>query len=297
MTENDTIQKGLVLGRGISLNLNPDPPPNDVLGAPLIIQKLPSINLQVETFGDVIAGVFSHFGTGMRNEERRQLWKLRQTIALVMASVSKHAEVKLEARGWFRRRYGATQRVVKLVHPDQLRVAFDELMAAPEIIRRDRRALELLLGVALRKYMIELSASTGTKFSFEAEAREHCIKAYHDERLLDKVIDNYERIEALQNTYNKYFYVRNYYMYSLIAREKNSNDGKMFSMYCRSVFFMSRLEWDGSLAEHVNRRRLPLRDDVTFLIKRDRALQERYTREPDFAAQIKDVLSIFPKNT
>ena len=80
----------------------------------------------------------------------------------------------------------------------------------------------------------------------------------------------------------------------MISREQTANNDKMFSMYVRAVFFMSRLQYDGSLQESVTRRRLPLRREVMFRVKRDRALQNRYTKDAEFSAQIKNIITFFP---
>ena len=285
--------RGLLLGRDI--NLRPEPPAKDLLNGPLIVTKLPEIDLPQETLKDRLSAFLFRTVLGYREAEYRTMWELRQTTAAVMASVSKVAARELEAMGWTMPQRGkGIQRVVRLTHPDQLQDAFLTLVAAPEALAEDSRNLEVLLAVVLRNYIKEMSDMMGSRFSFEAEAHSHCLHAYEQERQLKNVVDQYERMSVLQNIYSTYSYTSNYYLYSLISREESAHDSKMFSMYVRAVFFLSRLQYDGTLQEHVNRRRLPLRREVMFRVKRDRALQTRYAKDEEFAAQIKNILSFFP---
>ena len=285
--------RGLLLGRNI--NLRPDPPAKDLLNEPLVVSQLPEIDLPRETLGNRLSLLLFRTVLGYREEEYRALAGVRQTIAAVMASVSRMAAKELEVAGWvLNRREKGLQRVVRVTHPDQLQDAFAVLMAAPDAISQERQELEVLLAVVLRHYIKEMSAIIGSRFSFEAEAHSHCMHAYDLERQLKNVVDQYERMAVLQQTYDSYSNAASYYLYSLVSREPSEHDPKMFSMYVRAVFFISRLQYDGTLQENVNRRRLPLRREVMFLIKRDRALQTRYSKDEEFAEQIKNILNFFP---
>ncbi len=286
-------QRGLLLGRGI--NLRPDPPAKDLLEGPLAVDKLPEIELPQESITDRLSAFLFRTVLGYREGEYHTMRELRQTTAAVMASVSKVAARDLENMGWSLSERGKTpQQVVRLTHPDQLLDAFLTMILAPEALRTDSQTLEVLLAVVLRNYIKEMSEMMGTKFSFEAEAHSHCMLAYEQERQIKNVVDNYERMAVLQQIYNAYTYTANYYLYSLVAREALEHGDKMFSMYIRAVFFISRLQYDGTLLEHVNRRRLPLRREVMFRVKRDRPLQQRYGKDEEFANQIKNILSFFP---
>ena len=287
--------RGVLFGRDI--NLRPDPPPKDLLRNPLEISQLPDVDLRRKTFGDRL-GAFV-FGTllGYREADYHAVWELRQTTAAVMACVSKTAARELEDEGWvFSRRDGdkGTQRLVRVTHPDQLQDAFATLIASPSGHTEDRQDLEVLLAMVLRAYSTEMSSIIGMSFSFDTEAHSHCLQAYEQERQLKNVVDQYERMAVLQQICNAYSYTINYYLYSLVAREKPENDHKMFSMYIRALFFISRLQYDGTLQEQVNRRRPPFRREVTFRLKRDLIVQRRCAKDAEFAAQIKNILSFFP---
>lgn len=286
-------QRGLLLGRDI--NLRPEPPAKDLLDGPLVIDRLPEIDLPQESIKDRLSAFLFRTVLGYREAEYRTMWELRETTAAVMSSVSKSAARELEDLGWSLARRGkGAQRVVRVTHPDQLQDAFLAMMSAPEALVRDSQTLELLLAVVLRNYIKEMSGVIGSRFCFETEAHSHCMQAYDQERQFKNVIDNYERMAVLQEIYSAYACAANYYLYSLVSREQSEHDSKMFSMYVRAVFFMSRVQYDGTLQENVNRRRLPLRREVMFRVKRDRALQQRYAKDDEFAAQIKNILSFFP---
>ena len=292
--EGDRRPRGVLFGRDI--NLRPDPPPKDLLNSPLEVSRLPEIDLRCKTLVERVSAFVLGTVLGYRESEHRALWELRQTTAAVMACVSPSAARELEAEGWALRRNSdkGGQRVVRVTHPDQLQDAFSTLIAASGTHTEDRQDLEMLLAMVLRTYINEMSSMMGTTFSFDTEGHSHCLHAYEQERQLKNVVDQYERMAVLQQICNAYSYTANYYLYSLIAREKPEQDHKMFSMYVRAVFFLSRLQYDGTLQEHVNRRRLPLRRDVMFRLKRDQNLQRRYAKDPDFAAQIKNIIGFFP---
>ena len=285
--------RGLLLGR--TINLKPESPAKDVLRAPLTVDTLPDIDLPRESISERLAALLFRKVLGYRESEYRTMCDLRQTTAAVMASVSKVAARELEDQGWsLDQRGNGAQRVVRVTHPDRLQDAFLALLAAPEALSGDCHNLELVLAVVLRHYIKEMSDIIGTRFCFEAEAHSHGMLAYEQERQLKNVSDNHERMAILQQIYSAYSWSANYYLYSLISREQTANNDKMFSMYVRAVFFMSRLQYDGSLQESVTRRRLPLRREVMFRVKRDRALQNRYTKDAEFSAQIKNIITFFP---
>ncbi|MEI6559805.1 MAG: hypothetical protein WCO00_15485 [Rhodospirillaceae bacterium] len=289
----DRRTRGLLLGRHI--NLKPPPPAKDLLAGPLLVRRLPRIDLPNQSLKDRLSAFLFRTVLGYREAEYRAIWDLRQAVAAVMASVSPTAAQKLEDLGWsLERRVQGGQRVVAMTHPDQFQEAMLLLIAAPEALSRDARFLEVVFAVVLRHYLKEISAAAGNPFSFNTEAHSHCMQAYDLERQIKNVVDTNERIMVLQNIYDRYHYTSQYYLYSLLSRESAPDDGKMFSMYVRAVFFISRLQYDGTLLEQVNRRRLPARREVMFRIKRDRALQRRYTDDPEFAAQIKMILNVFP---
>ena len=68
----------------------------------------------------------------------------------------------------------------------------------------------------------------------------------------------------------------------------------MFMMYCHSAHSLARLDWDGSLLEHAHVRRLPTREEVMFMFRRDRSVQERCAVDAGFQAQVRAMITSFP---
>lgn len=281
--------RGVVTGK--YFNVNPLPPSNDVLGNPLVVPNLPTHKRPKETWRDRVSRLFSGMGRG--SAAKRLRWKLQDTTASLLASVS--ASVTLAERRGPQGRGGRSVPVVIVRHPYHLRHVFDMLPQVPAELAAERRFLELLSSRILRKYGEQMSAMKGgSAFSFEQEAKEYFHAGFKLERQLKKINNPDERFVALQSIYNVYFHGRQYYYYALLRRERLQPDNKLFMFFSRACYFMARIDWSGQLLEKPNPRSLPSRREMMFYVQRDKTVLMRYRSDPDFQRQVKSVLEAFP---
>ncbi|MEI6558028.1 MAG: hypothetical protein WCO00_06445 [Rhodospirillaceae bacterium] len=272
----------------------PEPPKADVLETPLFLTKPPRI-------------ILPETGWLQRRMERFAIWqrpelrlkrRLHGMIATVMASVAPRTVWNMEKTG---RIYAPGQKKASLggfriTHPYQLADIFKELITARDRHLLEYKAIEILLSMILREYIKTSSLIREKKFSFEAEAREHGFRGAHLERQLKIITHPGEREGIIRTIHDSYFHTINYYIYSLLSREPLKNDGSLFSLYCRALFFMARLDEHGAMQDKASRRNLPRRKDVLYLVVRDQALRERYNRDREYAMKIKEVVRFFPSD-
>lgn len=285
-------ERGVIMGK--QFNANPLPPPADVLGNPLVAPDLPTHKMPRETMGDRIQRMLMRLHIGSRSSQTQLRFKVQDLTSTVMASLSPSVTLTPEARAKIKHSgRGATTIVVR--HPYHLRHIFDYLPKIPDSLGLDRRFLELLLNRCLKKYCEQMAQVKGSMFSFEAEAREYMHNGFRMERQLKKFQVADERFNAMQLIYTSYFHGKNYYYYALIRREKMNPDNKLFMMYCRAVYFMARVEWNGTLLDKPNPRLLPDRKSIYFLLQRDKTVLEQYRTDQAFQKQIKSVIEAFPE--
>lgn len=283
---------GLVLGR--SLNFQPPPPAQDILGNPLLITKLPAYELPHDTLGTRISSLLVQMGISSRAKELRQHWRLQAATALVMGTLMSSVARKLEKTGWLRRHNVLRHtRVPVLTHPYAVLESFEAMIQAPDFLSKERRFLEIILALVLRQYIDMISRANSNKFSFEMEAREYFLRAIRLEHMLKKVNTDDERIGMLQEIYDCYYHCKNYYIFSLISRERAANEGKMFMMYCHALHALARFQSDGTFSDRPTESRMPARNDVLFLFQRDRCLKKQCLESPDVRAQAKALLKTF----
>ena len=269
----------------------PKPPAEDVLPTPLFLLKPPHIVLPNRTWLQRLAL--------WEAPEVRHRRKLHAMIASVMNSVAPRTVWDIEKN---KRMFGLSKSKPELTsfritHPYQLKDIFKELITANERHLIEYRAIELLLAMILREYIKSNTAARGESFSFEAESRKHGLRGAYLENYIKMVTHQGERESMIKNIYECYFHSINYYVYSILSREKIKSDGTLFSIYCRGLFFMARIDERGGMHNQPSRHNLPKRKDVMFLIMRDQALRQRYNRDLDFASKIKDVVKYFPTDS
>jgi hypothetical protein len=286
------VARGVLLGR--DFDADPPPPARDVLAAPLVLPKLPKLDFPEEGLGERLDTFLSAIGLGGGGSERRLQRKAREMIRAIVVGVSGNGRRGRDAGGGFGRKPGAARWQVRVRHPYNLRPAFEMLVSLPDAHVLERRALELLLALILRRYEEALSEAIGRTFRFENEAREYFHSAFKIERIAKKMPDQNERAAALKNLYDSYYHGKNYYLYSLIARDKGENDGRMFMNYCRACYHIARTDLNGALLERANRRRLPARRVVLFHFRRDRSALLRARTDIDFANQLRQITAMFP---
>ena len=283
---------GLVLGR--SLSFEPPPPTEDILGNPLVLTKLPAYELPHDSLGTRISALLVQMGLSSRAKELRQFWRLQGATALVMGALMPSVARKLEKTGWLRRHNAVRHtRVPLITHPYAVLESFEAMVQAPDFLAKERRFLEIVLALVLRQYVETISRSNNNKFSFEMEAREHFLRAVRLEHLLKKVSAPDERADTLQQLYDSYYHCKNYYIFSLISRERAANEGKMFMMYCHALHALTRFQSDGTYSDRGNDSHLPTRAEVLFLFQRDRCLKKQCLENPDFRAQAKALVKSF----
>ena len=282
---------------GHAHNFEPAPPTADVLRKPLALEKLPDYQVPRDGIFLKLSSLLGSLGWSSRGEQS-QLIQAQSATAIVMGSLSPRIARELEASGWRAQREAAPgrMRIGPITHPYGLMEAFRTLVRlSDKKLVKERRFLELVLAMVLRRYSDEMDAQALIRFSFETEAREQFLRSVRIERHLKKVTDKRVRQDLLQQLHDCYYNAKNYYMFSVISREKAPADGKMFMMYCHAAHSLARLNWDGSLLEHAHVRRLPTRGEVMFLYRRDRGAQERCAKDGDFQAQIKALVASFPE--
>ena len=270
------------------IDFTPPPPELDVLDRPLVIAQRPRVILPQRTWTDRwLDGVLSF----LRTEEEVRRQDAHRTIAQLIAMAWPRAVVGLKQKGWL----GESLRPVRpLHHAQQLIDPFEKMMAVPPQLATERRALEILLAMILRELAKQLSERKREEFVFETRSRLHGLIGYKYERLLKTITHPDERFETIQDIFNNYYQARHYYHCSLLVRDFPINEGTLFGLYCRAVFFIARLEPDGTLRPQPARDRLPRRDRILFLLTRDLALRRRYGRDPDYAARIRALVRAFP---
>ena len=281
--------RGVVTGK--YFNFNPLPPPADMLGNALVIPNLPTHKRPKETWRSRMARLMARLNIGGDSATARMRWKLQDTIASVLASVSQSAAG--ERRGP-QGRGGKTVPVVIVRHPYHLRHVFDMIPQLPVELAAERRFLELLMSRVLKQYGEQMASVKGSAFSFEHEAKEYFHAGFKMERQIKKVNGADERFAALQAIYFVYFHGRQYYYYALLRREKLQPDNKLFMLFSRACYFMARIDWSGQLLDKPNPRSLPTRDEMMFYVQRDKTVLMRYRSDPDFQRQMKSVLEAFP---
>lgn len=285
-------ERGVITGK--QFNPNPLPPPNDILGNPLVVTDLPTHKMPKDSLVDrmqrFMAGL--HLGTQSSNTALR--WKVQDMTATVMASLSPAVTLSPEARAKIRHS-GRAAPVIMVRHPYHLRHIFDFLPKIPDELHTDRRFLELLLSRCLKKYAEQMALVKGSTFSLEAESKEYFYTGYRLERQIKKITAPDERLNAIQIVYNNYFHGKNYYYYALLRREKMNLENKLFMMYARASYFLARVDWNGTLLDKPNPRALPERKIIYFHLQRDKAVLEHYRTDQTFQKQVKSVLEAFPE--
>ncbi|WP_247887098.1 hypothetical protein [Azospirillum sp. SYSU D00513] len=283
--------RGVVTGN--YFNFNPLPPQPDLLGKPLVVPDLPAHKRPKENWRGRFQRLLVGLRLGRQSAGTRLRWKMQDTLASVVASVS--AAAQRPNRRAPAARGGGTVPVVTVRHPYHLRHVFDMLPQIPDEVAAERRFLELVLMRILRRYGEQVGLMRGGAFSFEAEAKEYLLAGFRMERQIKQFTNPDERFAALQAIHTAYFHGRNYYYYALLRREKLNPENKLFMLFSRACYFNARIDWNGELLEKPSPRSLPDRDTMMFYIQRDRTVLTRYREDPDFQRQIKAILRAFPE--
>ena len=282
---------------GHALNFEPAPPAMDVLRSPLVVDRLPEYHVPRDGLFLKLSSLLGSLGWSSRGEQS-QLMQAQSATAIVMGSLSPEIALELEESGWLAQRETPSRgmRIGPITHPYALMDAFRTVVRlSDKKLVKERRFLELILALMLRQYVERMNQQALIKFSFETEAREQFLRSVRIERHLKKIADRGLRQDFLQQLHDCYYNTKNYYMFSVISRERSPADGKLFMMYCHAAHSLARLDWDGSLLEHAHVRRLPTRAEVMFMFRRDRGAQERCAKDADVHAQIKALIASFPE--
>ena len=282
---------GLVFGR--SLNFEPPPPAQDVLGNPVAIFKLPPYELPHDTLGTRIVSLLVQMGLSTRAKELRQHWRLQGATALVMGGLLSSVARTLGKTDWLRRHGARHARAPVITHPYAVLESFEVMMQAPDFLAKERRFLEIILALVLRQYVEMISQANSNKFSFEMEAREYFLRAIRIEHVMKKASSYDERLSMLQEIYDCYYHCKNYYVFSIISRERTANDGKMFIMYCHALRALARFLSDGTFSDRPAESRMPTRGEVLFLFQRDRCLKKQCLENPELRAQARELIKSF----
>ncbi len=284
---------------GHALNFEPAPPKLDVLQRPVALapERLPAYRVPRDGIILKLSSLLGSLGWSQRGEQS-ELIQAQSATAIVMGCLSPRIARELEESGWLALRETQAGRrcVGPITHPYGLMAAFRTLVRLnSEKVAKERRFLELVLALVLRQYTQQIDGQALIKFSFHTEAREQFLRSVRLERSITKIANPEDRQGLLQQLHDCYYNAKNYYMFSVISREKALADGKLFMMYCHAAHSLARLSWDGSLLEHAHVRRLPNRTEVMFMYRRDRGAQERCAKDADFQGQVKALIASFPE--
>lgn len=284
--------RGVVTGK--YFNFNPLPPSADVLGNALVVPDLPTHKLPREKFGNRMRRWLARFNIGAQSAQTRMRWKVQDTVASVLASVSPSVTLSAEQRAKLKRNGQAVTMII-VRHPYHLRHVLDMIPQLPDELGPERRFLELLMSRIIKKYAEQMSLIKGSAFSFENEAREYLFAGFRMEMQIKKITSPDERFGALQAIYNNYFHGKNYYYYALLRREKLAPENKLFMLYSRASYFNARIDWNGELLDKPAPRALPTRGTVMFLLQRDKSVLARYRTDQEFQKQVKTCVEAFPE--
>lgn len=272
--------RGLVLGR--SLDRRPQPVSEEVLRDPLRVGDLARTPLSPPSWREKAMRFAQASGLYTIPRLTRLRWAARDHII--------HLQTALGAG---REGAGGPGRRQSVTHPQQVLDAIEFLMGLPPDLAAERRVLRVLLARALIGYRKAISAQRGKGVYYHHEARKYFARANHDQKLLSQVTGKSERFSIVQNIINNYYYFRLNYICAILVREPVTEEDRLFSKFLRMVFFMARVEDDGTVLDRPARRALPLRDHVVFLVRRDAALQARLRREPTLQEEVRAVLRYF----
>lgn len=279
---------------GGGYSIAPESPLTDRLDEPLTLANLPIEPRRGETFLERVRGVAGALGLDLPARRRRANRRLvAAMMALVAVSVHPRGAALLETSGWAKAARGAKRRI-SVYHPYALQQAIDLPPKLPAGLSADARSLEVLIAVVLRRYAVVLGHQLGGGFSFASEAREFFVAGNRLERLLTRTDVEEERAVTIQQIYRAYFHGRRYYEYSVLSREKSRGDPKVFMSYIRAIWFLARMQGDGTLRAQPAARALPSRRTLLYFISRDPAVQERARMDPAFSKKLATVLTGLP---
>ncbi len=270
------------------IDFKPPPPDDDILETPLVMAQRPRVILPQRTWLD------RHFDgvlTFLRTDEEAKRQQAHRTIAELIAMAWPRALAGLRQKGWLT---DLEHPVRSIRHAQHLIEPLEKMIAVPPQLATERRALEILLTMILKELSRKLSERKNGEFVFETKSRLHGLIGYKYERILKSINLPDERFDIIQEIINNYFQAIHYYHCSLLARDFPINEGTLFGLYCRAVFFTARVDRDGRLRSTPVRERLPGRDRILFLLARDKALRRRYGRDPSYAARIRALVRAFP---
>ncbi len=270
----------------------PAPPQRDVLENPILLFQPPRIILRHRKFL-TRASEFLFFR--LLSDHQRLQRDLHYLIAGIMASVWPQTANDLCSKGWVGKFSKNSWVNLRICHPYQLSGAFETLVKIPTELQTERRALEMILSSILKEYQKRISASHDSTFSFESEARRYGLMGYRIERQMRYISSKVEFETTIQEIYNCYFNASKYYQYSLISGEPLTNDGRLFSIFCRATLFTAHVAKNGKISAHVPTQQLPPREQIMFFVLRDAALRRRYNSDPGYAEKIKTLVRLFPR--
>lgn len=278
--------RGLVLGR--SLDRRPRPVSEEVLRDPLRVGDLIRTPLSSPSWRERVLRFAQASGLYTVPRATRLRWAARDHIIHLQTALG------LPGReGAGREGAGGPGRRLSLTHPQQVLDAIEFLMGLPVDLVAERRILRALLARVLIGYRKAISVQRGKSIYYHHEAKRYFARANHDQKLLSKVSGKSERFSVIQNIIDNYYYFRLNYICAILVREPVAEEDRLFSKFLRMVFFMARVEDDGTLLDRPARRALPLRDHIVFLVRRDAALQARLRREPTLQEEVRALVRYF----
>jgi len=264
----------------------PEPPDRDVCASALLVPILPSLRLPQPTWRTGVKGLLIGLGFARPPIDDSEVMAAETMIKRVRTAIGPVQRTP-ETR---RRRSHPGRGSQSVLHPYDLRDAFDLMLRLPDAMAAYRQALDRHLTALLSVHSETLQRQTQTPFQYAVEAREYFVAGLRQEALFHRLGGNDDRAHYAQEAYAGYVHGRWYYLFGLMRGEPLPVGSRMFQYFWRATTFLARISPGGALEEKPKRSNLPTRQAFLFFVRRDRHVQRQLGSNPDFAKRVTTIL-------
>ncbi|MEI6557195.1 MAG: hypothetical protein WCO00_02225 [Rhodospirillaceae bacterium] len=295
--EGSDRQKGVIHGR--TFRFGAPPPALDRLPQPLVLPTLAEPALKTLIDPPSATSLFGRVKTFLLQQRRetpaeRLERRMREALGLVRTTMVTPPAPDTDDPAATGPRQGKFHRPRGLEHPYQLKQLLDLIPDLPNARAAERKYFEGLLFMIIQQYKARIAARHVWNFHFFGEAQQY----FHLGDRIKRQIKNpgaRDDVKALcQLIHDNYFHGLYYYMCSIYVRETIASKNTLFLEFCAAYQFLARLDWDGSILEQPNLRRLPSRNRLLYFAMRDHWVLKQVRTNYDYARQFKEALSSFP---
>ena len=301
--EGGSRQRGVIHGHAFRFGASS--PTLDRLSEPLTLSSLAEPRLQTLISRPEPTNLFLWLVAFLKKQRgesptERLLRRMRDAMALVRTTmVLPPAPMDLDGGGKVKAALGGAgngkfRRPRGLEHPYQLKTVLDLVPELPDAYSAERKYFEELLFVVDQKYKERVSQKHDWTFGFQNEALQYFQLAERMKRQMKRRSFGEDLKRIAQDTHDNYFHGIYYYMLSVYIREPCEKPNTLFLEFCAASQFLARLDWDGSLLEQPNIRRLPTRGQLLYFAIRDETVLKQFNANLDYVRRFKALLSDFP---